>query len=67
MLDDGTLRNYQAQLHGLKKDRAVLDLTYTAKDKKVQKIDAQIETVQKAYDAELASTVKRIKNDCRLR
>jgi polysaccharide biosynthesis transport protein len=63
VLDDGVLRGYQAQLQGLKKDRAVLDLTYTAKDKKVEKIDAQIATVQKAYDAELASTVKRIKND----
>jgi polysaccharide biosynthesis transport protein len=63
VLDDGVLRGYQAQLHGLKKDRAVLDLTYTAKDKKVQKVDAEIATVQKAYDAEVTSTVKRIKND----
>ena len=41
----------------------MLDITYTDKDKKVQKIDAQIASVQKSYDAELASTLKRIKND----
>ena len=63
VLDDGVLRGYQAQLQALKKDRAVLDLTYTAKDKKVMKVDAEIATVQKAYDAELVSTVRRIKND----
>ena len=63
VLDDGVLRGYQAQLQALKKDRAVLDLTYTPKDKKVMKVDAEIATVQKAYDAEVASTVKRIKND----
>ncbi len=63
VLDDSVLRGYQAQLQGLKKDRAVLDLTYTAKDKKVMKVDAEIATVQKAYDAQVASTVKRIKND----
>jgi capsular exopolysaccharide synthesis family protein len=63
VLDDTVLRNYQQQLQTLKKDRAVLDITYTAKDKKVQKVDAEIASVQKAYDAEIASTLKRIKND----
>ena len=33
------------------------------KDKKVQKVDAQIEQLQKAYDAEITSALKRIKND----
>jgi succinoglycan biosynthesis transport protein ExoP len=63
VLDDAVMRGYQQQLQTLKRDRAVLDLTYTARDKKVQKIDAEIATVQKAYDNEVASTVKRIKND----
>jgi succinoglycan biosynthesis transport protein ExoP len=63
VLDDAVLRGYQQQLQALKRDRSVLDITYTAKDKKVQKVDAQIATVQKAYDAEIASTVKRIQND----
>ncbi len=30
VLDDGVLRNYQQQLQGLKRERGVLDLTYTA-------------------------------------
>lgn len=63
VLDDGVLKAYQGQLESLKRDRAALTTTYTAKYEKVKKIDAQIEVVQKAYDAELASTVKRIKND----
>lgn len=63
VLDDQVLRGYQAQLQGLKKERAVLDITYTPKDKKVQKVDAEIASVQKAYDAEVSSTVRRIKND----
>jgi capsular exopolysaccharide synthesis family protein len=63
VLDDNVLRNYQQQLQALKKDRAVLDITYLPKDKKVQKVDAEIASVQKAYDAEIASTLKRIKTD----
>jgi succinoglycan biosynthesis transport protein ExoP len=63
VLDDTVLRGYQQQLQGLKKERAVLDITYTPKDKKVQKVDAEIASVQKAYDAEVTSTVRRIKND----
>ena len=65
VLDDAVLRGYQQQLQALKRERAVLDITYTAKDKKVQKVDAQIASVQKAYDAEIASTVKRIQERLR--
>jgi succinoglycan biosynthesis transport protein ExoP len=63
VLDDAVLRGYQNQLQGLKRERAVLDLTYTAKDKKVMKVDSEIASVQKAYDAEISDTLKRIKND----
>ena len=63
VLDDNVLRNYQQQLQTLKRDRAVLDITYLPKDKKVQKVDAEIASVQKAYDAEIASTLRRIKTD----
>lgn len=63
VLDDGTLRSYKAELEGLKRDRAALTTTYTAKYDKVRKIDAQLATIQKAYNSELVSTVKRIKND----
>lgn len=63
VLDDPTLRGYKAQLETLKRDRAVLTITYTAKNEKVQKIDAQIAEIQKSYDSQLSSTVKRIRND----
>ena len=63
VLDDNVLRGYQLQLETLKKERAVLTLTYTPKDKKVEKVDAEIAAVQKSYDSEVSSTVKRIKND----
>jgi polysaccharide biosynthesis transport protein len=63
VLDDSVLRGYQGQIEGLKRERAVLTITYTAKDKKVEKIDAAIASLQKAYDTELSSTLKRIKTD----
>jgi succinoglycan biosynthesis transport protein ExoP len=63
VLDDGVLRNYQASLEGLKRDKAARETIYTAKDKKVQQIDAQIASVQKAYENEIDSVVHRIKND----
>jgi polysaccharide biosynthesis transport protein len=63
VLDDPPLRAYKTQLDGLKRDRAVLAITYTDKDKRIQKIDAQIALVQKSYQDEMASTLKRIKND----
>lgn len=63
VLDDSVLRSYQAQLEDLKRQRAALDTVYTAKNEKVRKVDAQIASVQKAYNAELSSVVLRIKND----
>jgi succinoglycan biosynthesis transport protein ExoP len=63
VLDNGTLRGYQSNLDGLKRDKAARETVYTSKDKKVQQIDAQIASVQKAYDDELAIVVHRIKND----
>ncbi len=63
VLDDPTLRGYKAQLDTLQRDRAVLSITYTPKHEKVQKIDAQIAQIQKTYQAQLDSTVKRIKSD----
>jgi polysaccharide biosynthesis transport protein len=63
VLDDGTLRTYQAQLEGLKREKAALETTYTSKHEKVRKVDAEIATVQKSYNAEIVSVVTRIKND----
>lgn len=63
VLDDGALRSYQGQLEALKRDRAVLAITYTPNYEKVKKIDAQIALVEKNYNAEIDNTIKRIKND----
>ncbi len=63
VLDNGTLRGYQSNLDGLKRDKAARETVYTSKDKKVQQIDAQIASVQKAYDDEVTTVVHRIKND----
>jgi len=63
VLEDSVLRGYKGQLEGLKRDRAILAITYTDKDKRIQKLDAQIALVQKSYQDEIASTLKRIKND----
>jgi polysaccharide biosynthesis transport protein len=63
ILDDGVLKGYQSQLESLKKDKAARETIYTGKDKKVQQMDAQIASIQKAYETELTSVVGRIKND----
>jgi polysaccharide biosynthesis transport protein len=63
VLDDAVLRGYQAQLEALKRDKAARETIYTSKDKKVQQIDAQIATIEKAYATEISSVVQRTKND----
>jgi len=63
VLEDATLRGYQVQLENLKRDRAVLSLTYTPSYDKIKKIDAQIALAEKNYNTELDNTLKRIKND----
>lgn len=63
VLGDGGLRAYQDQINSLKRERAGLLTVYTPKHEKVQKLDAQIEAVQKSYDAEVHAVISRIKND----
>jgi capsular exopolysaccharide synthesis family protein len=63
VLDDGVLRGYQQQMEALKRERAVLLTTYTEKNDKVRKIDAQLVPLQKAYDTEINSVIKRVKHD----
>jgi succinoglycan biosynthesis transport protein ExoP len=63
VLNDGVLRGYQTQLEVLRRDKAALETTYTSKHEKVRRIDAQIASVQASYEAEIASVVRRIKND----
>jgi succinoglycan biosynthesis transport protein ExoP len=63
ILDDQVLRGYQTQLEGLKRDKAALETVYTPKHEKVRKIDAQISSLQKAYENEMTSMVGRLKSD----
>lgn len=63
ILDDSVLRGYKGEMETLKRQRAALTTTYTARYAKVQQIDAQLASLQKAYDAEVGNSVKRIKND----
>jgi succinoglycan biosynthesis transport protein ExoP len=63
ILDDVVLRGYQQQIGALKRDKAVLETTYTSKHEKVRKVDAQLVLLEKQYINELNSVVKRIKND----
>ena len=63
VLDDGVLRNYQQQIEGLKREKAMLLTTLTEKHEKVRKVDAQLEVLQKSYAAEISSVLMRIKHD----
>ena len=63
ILEDGTLRNYQATLEGLKRDKAALETVYTPKHEKVRKVDAQIASIEKAYHDEVGSVIGRLKSD----
>jgi succinoglycan biosynthesis transport protein ExoP len=63
VLDNAVLRTDQAQLDSLKRDKAALETIYTSKNDKVKKVDAQIGVLEKSYQNELESVVRRIKND----
>jgi polysaccharide biosynthesis transport protein len=63
ILEDQVLRSYQTQLESLRRDKAALETVYTPKHEKVRKLDAQIATVQKAYQAEVVSVIGRVKSD----
>ena len=63
VLDDAVLRNYQQEIERLKREKAVLLTTLTEKHEKVQKVDAQLEVLQKSYAAEISSVLMRIKHD----
>jgi polysaccharide biosynthesis transport protein len=63
VLGDGGLRVYQDQINGLNREKAALETTYTPKHEKVQRIDAQIASLQKSYDTEVHNVISRIKND----
>jgi succinoglycan biosynthesis transport protein ExoP len=63
VLSDGGLRSYQDQINALRREKAALETTYTPKHEKVQRVDAQIGSLQKSYETEVHSVISRIKND----
>ena len=63
VLGDPGLRGYQDQINGLKREKAALETVYTSKNEKVQKVDAQITSLQKSLDTEVHNVISRIKND----
>jgi succinoglycan biosynthesis transport protein ExoP len=63
ILDDPALKQYQQQISTLKREKAVLEMTYTSKRENVKKLDTQLPLLESAYANELNSIVKRIKND----
>ena len=63
MLNDSTLRDYQAKLTELKRQIAELHATYTDESPKVQKVQVQFATLESALSTERADILKRIKNE----
>jgi capsular exopolysaccharide synthesis family protein len=63
VLDDATLRGYQAKINTLEQDKAALEVRYTPKHEKVRQLEAQLAEVRRDYQNEIRSVVSRIKND----
>lgn len=63
VLNDTTLRDYQAKLTELKRQIAELHATYTDESLKVQKVQVQLATLETALNTERADILKRIKNE----
>jgi polysaccharide biosynthesis transport protein len=63
VLNDTTLRDYQAKLTDLKRQIAELHATYTDESAKVRKVEGQLATLEAALGTERADILKRIKNE----
>jgi succinoglycan biosynthesis transport protein ExoP len=63
ILDDTVLRGYQQQINALKREKATLELQFTAKWPSVKKLDVQITMLETTYQKEVAAVLKRIQND----
>ena len=61
--NDAGLRGFRQQISDLERDRAALTVTYTPKHEKVQKIDAQMATLQQNYHQQQLSIVKKIRDE----
>ncbi len=63
VLEDASLRDHQAKLRELRQQRAELDTSFTAAHPKVQKVQAQITTLEAELGKARATIVRRIQND----
>jgi capsular exopolysaccharide synthesis family protein len=63
VLNDQTLRDYQAKITELNRQYAELSPTYKADYPKVQRVQAQIVALQAALDRERSDVLKRIQNE----
>jgi capsular exopolysaccharide synthesis family protein len=63
VLNDPSLREYQLRLTELRRQMAESATLYTAKNPKMQRLEAQVQTLQTAVERERAATVTRIQNE----
>ena len=63
VLNDGSLRDYQAKLTEMRRQIAELSATYTAESPKVKRVQAQLSTIEAALESERADVIKRIANE----
>lgn len=63
VINDISLREYQAKLTDLRRQIAELTATYTAEHQKVKRVQSQLATLQAAYERDRNAIIKRIKNE----
>ena len=63
ILSDEGLRDYATKLTELRRQIAELGATYTPDHPKIQRVQAQIATIQAAFEKDRSNILKRIKND----
>lgn len=63
VLNDPALQAIRLQIDGLEREKAVLEITLTAKHEKVRKVDVQIAELEKTYQLQIAAAAQRIKDD----
>lgn len=63
VLNDPALKASHDQIATLRREKAALGTTYTAKHEKIRRLDAQIELLDQTYQSEITSMIKRIRGD----
>lgn len=63
ILDDAGLRAYQHKINDLRREKAALEMTFTAEHPRVKKINVQIAALQANLQSELTGVISRIRSD----